>query len=353
MEDGYTSHYRPGRDRSLRSGYYHFLVELGYKPGANGKFSRKYAVSLPIEHCKPSFLEMQACEFLRRFRSEPFILYVNFLEPHSPFSGPLNDEHDPEEIDLPANFHDPLEENEPLRYRLLQEYCRAKYGESEQEIRELIARYYGLITQVDRSVGAILNTLEELGLAENTIVVYTSDHGDMMGSHRLVEKQVMYEEAVRVPWLIRIPQLTNRARLIRDPVSHIDMVPTLLELMANEPGGSLPGQSLVPLIQGGKAVEDHVFIEWHPNVFKVKPGSTLATQVDMDRVAGERTRAVVSPDGWKLCLSDKDKSQLFNLRDDPGETTNLFDSGQHLDTIRRLTGKIHQWQEKTQDPVKI
>ncbi len=353
MEDGYTSHYRPGRDRSLRSGYHHFLAEQGYQPDSGSKFSRKFAVSLPIEHCKPKFLELRACDFLRRFRSEPFILYVNFLEPHSPFSGPLNDEHDPAEIDLPANFDDPLEDNEPLRYRLLQEYHRATYGESEQEFRELIARYYGLVTQVDRSVGTILNTLDELGLRDSTIVVYTSDHGDMMGSHRMVTKQVMYEESARVPWLMRIPQLAGNSRVIRAPVSHIDMVPTLLELVGGGADGSLPGQSLVPLIRGGKVAEDHVFIEWHPNVHRVKPGSTLASQSDMDRVARERTRAVVSPDGWKLCLSDVDKCQLFNLNSDPGETVNLFDSGRHLDVTRRLTDRIHRWQEKTQDQVAV
>ena len=352
MEDGYTSRYRPGRDRSLRSSYHHFLVELSYKPSADGKFSRKFAVSLPIEHCKPKFLELRACDFLRRHQQEPFALYINFLEPHGPFSGPLNDEHDPTQIDLPSNFDDPLEENEPLRYRLLQEKSRSNY-ESEQEFRELIARYYGLVTQVDRSVGAILSTLDELGLGERTIVVYTSDHGSQMGSHRIVGKQVMYEESARVPWLMRIPQLAEYNRVIKDPVSHIDLVPTLLELVGGGADGSLPGQSLVPLIRGGKVAENHVFIEWHPNRRNVKPGSTLAPQADMDRVAGERTRAVVSPDGWKLCLSDVDKCQLFNLNSDPGETTNLFDSGRHQDVIRRLTDRIHRWQEKTQDQVAV
>ncbi|UCH64257.1 MAG: sulfatase-like hydrolase/transferase [Fidelibacterota bacterium] len=353
IEDLYISHYRPERDRSLRSGYHHFLTELGYQPDLGDKFSRKFAASLPIEHCKPKFLELQACDFLRRHSRKPFILYINFLEPHSPYSGPLNDEHDPAEIDLPANFNDPLEENEPLRYRLLQEYYQANYGESEQEYRELIARYYGLVTQVDRSVGAILNTLDELGLRDSTIVVYTSDHGDMMGSHRMVTKQVMYEESSRVPWLVRIPQLADHNRIIKAPVSHIDMVPTLMELLAGEADADLPGQSLVPLIRGEKVAEDHVFIEWNPNVHRVKPGSTLAPQSEMDRVAQERTRAVVSPDGWKLCLSDADKCQLFNLNSDPGETTNLYDPGRHQDVIRRLTDRIHRWQEKSRDQVVV
>ncbi len=356
MEDGYGSGYSQGRDRGARSDYHHFLIEHGYQPDSGGEFSRAFAARRPIEHCKPKFLELKACDFLRRHRSESFILYVNFLEPHMPFFGPMDDEHDPKQVQLPANFSDSLEENEPLRYRVIRECCRAKYGEDEKDIRELIARYWGLVTQVDRSVGAILRTLEEMGLTENTIVVYTSDHGDMMGSHQMVEKSVMYEEAVRIPWLMRIPQMKGRNRLVENPVSQIDMAPTLFELLGWHRGGELPGQSLVPLIKGGRAVQDHVHIQWNPNsgALKVKQGGTdLASKDELKRVENEHSRAVISPDGWKLCLSDVDKCQLFNLWKDPGETINLFDSGLHADVILRLTKEIRKWQESVDDRVKV
>jgi arylsulfatase A-like enzyme len=284
------------------------------------------------------------------------MLYVNFLEPHMPFFGPLDNEHDPKEVQLPDNFSDPLEENEPLRYRLIREYCRAKYGESENDIRQLIARYWGLVTQVDRSVGAILRALDDLGLADNTIVVYTSDHGDMMGAHHMVEKSVMYEEAVRVPWLMRIPQLNGRHSRITHPVSHIDMVPTLLDLLGVRSERNFPGQSLVPLIQGESDVQRDVFIEWNPNsgALKVKKGGTkLASKSEQKRIENEHTRTIISLDGWKLCLSDADKSQLFNLHEDPGETTNLLDSGRHKDIIVKLKKKIHRWQNQAKDTVEL
>jgi len=356
MEDGYAEYYSHGRDRSKRSDYHHFLIERGYQPDSQGKFSRAFAARRPIEHCKPKFLEVNACEFLRRHHKEPFILYINFLEPHMPFFGPLDNEHKPEEVGLPANFSDPLEENEPLRYRVIREYCQEKYGRQEKDIRNLIARYWGLVTQVDRSVGAILATLDNLELAENTIVVYTSDHGDMMGSHHMVEKSVMYEEAVRIPWLMRISQMKGKARLISKPVSHIDTVPTLLELLTGRQYRHLPGQSLVPLIRDGRVSQDHVHIEWNPNsgALKLKKGGTqLASKEQLRRLEYEHTRAVISPDAWKLCLSDVDKCQLFNLNEDPGETTNLFDSGQHTGIIKRLTETIHRWQESVGDKVKL
>ena len=356
IEDGYGSGYSPGRDRAARSDYHHFLIEHGYQPDSGGQFSRAFAARRPIEHCKPKFLELKACDFLRRHRDEPFILYVNFLEPHMPFFGPLDDEHDPMQIELPANFADPLEENEPLRYRLIREYCRAKYGETEADFRQLIARYWGLVTQVDRSVGAILKALDELGLAENTIVVYTSDHGDMMGSHHMVEKSVMYEEAVRIPWLIRVPYLRIKHQLVEQPVSQIDMVPTLLDLLGLRRELNVPGQSLLPLIKGGQVAQDHAYIQWNPNsgALKIKAGGTkLTSKDDLKPTENEHSRAVISPDGWKLCLSDVDKSQLFNLRKDPGETTNLFGSDLHRDIIARLTRNIHQWQESVQDELKV
>jgi arylsulfatase A-like enzyme len=354
MEDGYGSGFSEGHDRNARSDYHHFLIEHGYQPDSGGKFSRAFAARRPIEHCKPKFLELKACDFLRRHRDEPFILYVNFLEPHMPFFGPLDGEYDPQQVDLPANFADPLEDNEPLRYRIIREACRATYGQSESDIRKLIARYWGLVTQVDLSVGAILRTLDDLGLAENTIVVYTSDHGDMMGAHHMVEKSVMYQEAVRIPWLVRVPSM--KGRFIEQPVSQIAMVPTVLELLGSKHKADLPGRSLVPLIKGGRAAQDHVFIQWNPNsgALKLKKGGTnLASKDERKRVEDEHSRAVISPDGWKLCLSDVDKSQLFNLRDDPGETTNLFDSGRHGEVITRLTAKIHQWQQSVRDKVKV
>ena len=354
IEDMYRRHFREGRDTDKKSSYWRFLKDLGYEPDTSkGDFSRGFAARLPIEHCKPKFLELKACDFLRRHRDEPFMLYVNFLEPHMPFYGPLDDEHDPNEVDLPASFDDPLEENEPLRYRLLRErYRRKGHGshnlETERGWRRLIANYWGLVTQVDLSVGAILKTLEEQGLADTTIVVYTSDHGDMMGAHRLLAKTVMYEESVKVPWLMRIPQMGRTQRVVKSRVSHIDLVPTLLDLMARPMEDRFPGQSLVPLLNRGAVTEDHLYIEWNPAVKLGKPvgGIPGVSAEDAERVHRAHVHTVISPDGWKLCLSEKDKSQLFNLNEDPWETTNLYYSVEHRDTITRLTNKIRAWRER-------
>ena len=361
IEDIYWEYFSEGRDRNAKSSYAEYLLSLGYQPDRErGDFSREFAARLPLEHCKPKFLEQKACDFLRRHRHEPFMLYVNFLEPHPPFFGPLDDEHDPNEIDLPANFDDPLEEDEPLRYRLIrnklyQNGYKGKELRTEEQWRRLAANYWGLVTQVDLSVGAILSELERLGLAENTIVVFTSDHGDMMGAHRLLNKTVMYEESARIPWLMRIPRQGRRQQIIQNPVSHIDLVPTLLELMGHKVPEDLQGKSLLPMMQSGKAFDDDVFIEWNPKLRgdDAYPGLNGISADQIKRAINASVRTVISPDGWKLCWSDHDKCQLFDLNKDPLETTNLYYRDGYEDVKSRLKNKIVEWQEQVRDKISL
>ena len=358
IEDNYRKYYRPNRDRARKSSYWSFLKEKGYEPDdKNGDFSRGFAARRPIEHCKPKFLELKTCDFLTRHRRDPFILYVNFLEPHMPYFGPLNNEHDPALVDLPANFDDPLDEDEPLRYRLLVEHYRERGADGikiqdEQGWRRLIANYWGLITQVDRTVGAILKTLAELSLDDNTIVVYTSDHGDMMGAHRLIAKTVMYEEAVKVPWLLRLPGGKGKPRTIRGRFSQIDLMPTLLDLLGKPIPKNLAGRSLCTMLWGEQKQNRDVFIEWNTDSEKVEKSNRVkASDTEQERAVAANIRTVITQDGWKLCLSWGDKSQLYNLIRDPGETRNLFYSGQHRDVISRLSKRIEDWQAGVRDPL--
>jgi arylsulfatase A-like enzyme len=357
IEDGYRNHYGPGRDRSHKSSYWQFLSGLGYRPDQqDGFYSRQFAAHLPIEHGKPKFLETRAVDFLRRHQQQPFVLYVNFLEPHTPYYGPLNDLHDPNALDLPRNFNDPLEDDEPLRYRLLrQDYidtgAEGQDLRSESGWRRILANYYGLVSQVDRSVGAILDELERLGLAENTIVVYTSDHGDMMGSHRLLAKTVMYEESVKVPWLMRIPQMSKRQAIVSGRYSHIDLIPTLLELMGSK-NAELPGRSLAPVLKGECRAQREVFIQWNRSEGHLSASLPNVTREEIARVHDAPIRTVITQDGWKLCRCNRDKHQLFDLNSDPYETRNRYYTGENAKRIRDLMKRIEDWQADVKDRVK-
>ena len=208
------------------------------------------------------------------------------------------------------------------------------------------------MTLVDQSIGAILGCLERCGLADETVVVHTSDHGDSLGAHHLFGKETTFEEATRVPWLIRLPGQT-RSEMISNSVSHIDFVPTLLDLLAQPSHRQCAGKSLLPLIREDTTAPQNVFIEWAPNRTKVKKGTRLARRRMIKRAVEESTRAIVSPDGWKLCLRDKDLDELYNLKDDPWERRNLFSERQCAQVITRLTGEIRRWQESANDRLRI
>lgn len=354
----YQRYYRPERPKDQRSSYWDYLKGQGFEPDENkGYYSRNFASNLPIEHAKPRFLENCACDFLRRCKTDPFILYVNFLEPHTPYHGPLDDLHPENNIHLPNNHSHVPNEKDPLRYRLIAEQIRDKGYKgldlkTEAGWTRVIRNYWGLVSQVDLSIGGILHTLEQIGQADNTIVVFTSDHGDMMGSHGLYAKSVMYEESSRVPFLLKVPWANRSMKHISQPISHIDMLPTLLDLLGKDPTNcSLPGKSLVKRLTDTSAAKGPAFIEWNPpdestEVNEAFPGYSQE-QISTARKSSIRT--VVTPDGWKLSLSDMDKNQLFNLTLDPLETLNLYDQSESREVIARLTGLLISWQEKVKD----
>ena len=346
--------------------YTNFLISNAVTPDKqDGRFSEVAISSLPIQLSRPKFLEKRACEFIEKHRGDSFILVVGFVEPHSPYNGPLNDEHPLDQVDLDATAALPENEDIPLRYRLMREWQQAEalldrdrlptqlfFGITPEEYRSIKQRYLGLVTLVDQSIGAILGCLERCGLTDNTIVVHTSDHGDSLGAHHLFGKETMFEEAARVPLLIRLPGQT-RAKTVPRSVSHIDFVPTLLDLLAQSNHPQCAGESLLPLITEGVAPPRNVFVEWAPNRTKIKKGTKLARRRRIKRAVEESTRTVITPDGWKLCLRDKDLNELYSLNDDPLERRNLYADRQYASVIAGLTREIRRWQESTNDKLKL
>jgi len=152
--------------------------------------------------------------------------------------------------------------------------------------------------------------------------------------------------------LIRLPGQT-RAKTIQQRISHIDLVPTLLDVLGQANHPQCAGKSLLPLINEEAAAPENVFLEWAPNRTKVKKGTKLARRRMVKRAIEESTRAIVTPDGWKLCLRDKDLNELYNLNEDPLETRNLYADRQYASVISRLADEIHRWQDAAKDKLKL
>lgn len=368
IEEMYKGYYTKEEYKAAKASYHIFLEEHGFKPDARNSgypvFSRRFAARLPEEYSKPAFLAGEVCRFLRENRDRPFILYLNFLEPHMPFFGPYDGMYRPEDVDLPENFDSPPGPDSPIRSRYLARYYRDhgfadREGKhrtlrTEWEWRYLISRYWGLVSLVDTHVGRILDTLAELGLDERTVVVFTSDHGDMMGSHRLVAKMVMYEEACKVPLLIMVPWLRGSPRLVEHPVSQIDLVPTLLDILGMPIPPHLEGRSWYPFLRGDRPwPEEPVFIEWNGrdgDLWVGGPSYDFPEQ-ELRRAEGARVRTVVTPEGWKLNLSEIGEHELYNLKQDPSETRNLYREGREV--VEMLYSYIRSWQERTEDDVEL
>lgn len=365
VEDFYIEYYGAGRDRNARSDYHRFLRAGGLKPSRGELFGRGEAARLPECFSKPAFLAREARRFIDRNKNRPFVLFVNFLEPHMPFFGPRDGEHDPSEVTLPDNFSEAPGALAHPRARLLAELFRRQKQDGialdcEAGWRRLIANYWGLCSLVDAYFGEILKALDEAGQADNTIVVFTSDHGDMMGSHGLVAKSVMYEEALRVPLLVRMPGQRGMIRAAR-PVSQIDVVPTLLELLGQPVPGELQGASFAGFLTGrGTAPARDVFAEWHGStddsrlsVLHGADAPKMPTALDEfvrdEHVLADRIRTVVAPDGWKLNLSAGGWHELYNLNEDPCERDNLAGNPRFGDKAQALAGRIFDWQKKTGD----
>lgn len=155
IEDSiYREYYSAGRDKSARSAYHHFLVRLGYKPGEDNSFDRNFATKLPVEHSKPSFLANEASNFLLKHRGEPWMLYVNFLEPHTPFGSALDDLHSEEEAPL-RNFPGTPLGPEPQFYKQRRGEAGGKKKnkgagpEQRAKVQRMARNYAGLCSLVD------------------------------------------------------------------------------------------------------------------------------------------------------------------------------------------------------------
>jgi len=352
IEDGYHNHYSEGKDpdKKARSSYHHWLVNKGEKPNTeDGRFSRSYSSNLPVEFGKPRFLEEKAIEFLEENKDNPFILYVNFLEPHSPFSSTLNEYHDPDSLIVPED----LSVDEELSYR---DVMRKFSGDdaTTEGTPDFVRRYWGLMSKVDMSVGKILDKLYELGLDENTLIVYTSDHGEMLGSHGLKGKRFAFDESSRIPLLVKLPG-NQKQRIVKEAVSQIDIAPSIIDYLGYPVDESLEGKSLVDVWNGGQLKDNYVFFEMiKPKTVRDKVIDAVSSEMEipmqsLKEAIAASSRVVVSPDGWKMVVSNGDKSQLYNLNEDPLEYMNLYNDKQYADVVKRLTDKLMDWQKHTND----
>jgi arylsulfatase A-like enzyme len=350
LEDIYRRYYKDPEDLKRFSDYHNFLLGRGFAPdhrdeGTMGAaiFSRTMAAALPEPYTKVAFLGGEAEKFLHARRDgQPFILHVNSLEPHPPSYGPLNELHDPDKVHTGPAFARPPGDNISKLVRRQNEITRrGGYKnhpiETEADWRRLRANYYGLVSMVDNAYARIMRALESSGQADNTIVVYTSDHGDLCGDHCRMQKANFYEGSVHVPLAIHVPWLSHRRVDFKTPISTVDLVPTLLDLMGIDVAGQVDGVSRAGALRDPKTWRaENVTSEW--------------TDPEDAAVSG---RSRITADGWKLNLYKEDAPELYDRNSDPGELRNIAGQRAHRDRVRRLADEIRAWQQQTRDTLPL
>jgi choline-sulfatase len=274
-----------------------------------------------------------AIKFLRQPHSKPFLLVASLLNPHDiceyPGCAALRKllPADPAQLPPPRpNMRDPGKLPSAL-----QKYVAQKGAWTEQQWREYLYIYYRLVEIADGEAGRVLTALEQTGLASNTIVVFTSDHGEMMGSHRMVTKQKLYEEAAAVPLIVAPPDAkagVDKTHL----VSGLDIMPTLLDYAGIAAPASLEGKSLRPLVEG-KDVPWRDFVVSEVNV---------SAEARMVRTA--RFKYVVFAAG-------DDREQFFDMEQDPGEMTNRVADPALAAEVARHRVLLDRWRKETRDSI--
>jgi arylsulfatase A-like enzyme len=313
--------------------------------------------ALPEAWHNTTWVGDRTVEYLRAHRrrqgtgaDKPFCAWVSFADPHHPFDAPAPwcYMHRPEDVDLPAHrtrdferrpwWHRAAMENEPQgsSKKVREEYSRMPV-QSDEQLREIIANYYGMISLIDHHIGRILAVLHDEGLDDDTIIVFTSDHGDWLGEHGLVLKgPMLYESLLRVALLVRGPGVPA-GRVVDDPVSSMDLAATFGHWAGAPIDSARHSASLAPAIQGEAAPHEHVYAEW-----RLGP-ARCGVPLDLRCV---RTRHA------KLTLElGSGAGEMYDLENDPGECLNRFDDLTYRGLRDELTQRLMSRPDDVMNPL--
>jgi len=280
-----------------------------------------YRNSIPRELHSSSYVGMRACEFLETMagRDEPFYCFVSFPDPHWPICPPSPYFEMYDGVEIPENSPFPSDlDTYPRQFAR----CRAgqptgyegggHYVTNPADVPRITRAYWGAVSFIDVNVGKILDKLDELGMAQDTLVVFTVDHGEYMGAHGLMAKGGFpYEEFINCPLIVRCPGLVPAGRETDALFSFVDFVPTFLDLLDIQEHGLAPdGVSQKNVLTG--------------QVERVRRRLTVTHFSRWDTAIAPDIHSLVTGD-WKLNYYAGDPNgELYNLKEDPGERTNLY-----------------------------
>ena len=266
--------------------------------------------------------------------NKPFFMYLAFNSPHDPRQAPKEflDLYPQELMDVPPNFlpenpfKDPMGCPANLRDEQLAPFPRTEYA-----VRVHRREYYAIISHMDAQIGKILEALDKSGKRNNTYIIFAADNGLAMGSHGLFGKQNLFDHSMKVPLIIVGPGLPKRKR-IDSPVYMQDVMPTTLEMAGKEVPSHVQFKSLLPLLRGERTQQyDSIYAAYE-----------------------QQSQRMVRCGDFKLIVYPAAKAiLLYDLKNDPHETTNLADRPEHAQTVKELFAELRRLQQETGDPLPL
>ncbi|MBU74160.1 MAG: choline-sulfatase [Rhodospirillaceae bacterium] len=299
-----------------------------------GVSERSLQIDYDEETCHQA--EVKLWEYARCAEPKPFFLAVSFTHPHNPFTTQSRywDLYDHDEINMPTVPAIPVKEKDPWSQRYYYLIRNDEHDVSAEDVRNARHAYYGMVTYMDDMVGRLIKVLNESGLRENTVVIFTADHGDMLGERGMWYKFNPYEWSVRIPLIISAPK-GFKGKHEKTLVSLVDMLPTFADMggagSAFKPVDKVDGRSLRPLLYDeGSEIADEVMIEF--------------------TAEGTYAPALILRQGaYKYVYCETDPGMMFNLDDDPNELNNLCNDPGHSDKAAKMEAEIlRRW-----DPVQL
>ncbi|HUT92809.1 MAG TPA: sulfatase [Thermoguttaceae bacterium] len=270
------------------------------------------------------WLAMKAIDFIDANRDNPFCYMVSIPDPHGPNSvrPPYDTMYAGVEVPIPATLHK-TDEQTP-------KWGAPDRSVSERTLARIMPAYYGMVKCIDDNVGRILDALRRQDLLENTVVVFTADHGDLCGEHGRLNKGVPYEGSAKIPFVVYYPKKIKGGTVVTQALSCVDFLPTVLSLMGVETAGREQGRDAAALFTGSAPAD------WEDIAF-------------LRGTSGAGWLCAVTDD-HKLVYSPQDGPWLFDLANDPDELANCFDRPDCREVVRRLTSRLAEYCRKQNDP---